>query len=672
MGRELALTGMRLSDYKTLNFLREFLSSKAGTASLVILIFSAALSLFLIALPFNFLSIIEERAGALFWAFMPDDEIEERVTIVSIDERSLNEVGPWPWSRDTMAELAVAIENAGAQLQIHDIVYPAREGDALFAEALEQGQRSIVAQLPVIESDIPSTQGSALTHPVSGLSCAEQGGAGLFPTASSYIATSAALANVPKGHIAPIIEADGGVRTVPAAICLQGRAFPALAVAPFLQLGGPQSWSAKIEEETGLLDSTRVLRLGSLIGFDIPLDSDGNFRISFSKAPESFRSISAVDVLSGNFEPELLDNVLVLVGATAFGLDDIVPTPFSGFTPGVELQARAMVSILDSNVPYTPRGTVLIMGAIFSLFGAALYLVAKKRGRLALFGLPIMAVLAPFLSLGFHGYLLLGYNFWIGWILPGVFGFLSGLMMLVAELGRVRFERGRVMQNLSSYLPDAVAKKVALELPSSNIEAERCDVTLLSVDLRNFSALSERRPPEESASVLHYFFTKVNEIVEGFGGRVHEYKGDSILALWDSDSTRTVSRTLAAALQIEKVINDNLLPEINIQGLEPLAVGIGIEHGPVLLGSIGPAHRRAHTLCGETVSVAMRIQEMTVDLSTPILVGEVAARYLTDVKLESMGRYLLPGLINTHTLFTPSSLSSPVKENLTLLKGGLE
>ena len=172
--------------------------------------------------------------------------------------------------------------------------------------------------------------------------------------------------------------------------------------------------------------------------------------------------------------------------------------------------------------------------------------------------------------------------------------------------------------------------------------------------------------------MLHYFFTKVNEIVEDFGGRVHEYKGDSVLALWDSDSTLTVSRTLAAALQIEKVINDNLLPEINIQGLEPLAVGIGIEHGPVLLGSIGPAHRRAHTLCGETVSVAMRIQEMTVDLSTPILVGEVAARYLTDVKLESMGRYLLPGLINTHTLFTPSSLLSPVKENLTLLKGGLE
>jgi len=662
---------MRLSDYKLPSAVREFLSSKAELTSLLVLILSAALSVFLVIQPFNFLSIIEERGGSLFWAFMPDDGVEERITIVSIDERSLSEIGPWPWPRDTMADLAVAIDNAGAQLQIHDIVYPARENDQLFAQALEQGQRAIVAQLPIIQSNITVAQGSGLTHPINGLSCGPQGGTGLFPTTNKYIASSDALLNVSKGHIAPIIDADGSIRRVPAVICVDGSPFPALAISPFLKLDGGQPWSASVEPGAGFLDPERILRLGSLLGLEVPLDGDGSFRISFARSPESFRSISAVDVIRGNFEPELLDNVLVLVGATAFGLDDIVPTPFSGFTPGVELQARAITSILDSNVPYTPRGAAWVIAAIFIFLGSLLYLVAQKRGRLAVFGLPAAAVLAPFVSLGIHGFLLLGYGFWVGWMLPGAFGFLSGLMLLVAELGRVRFERGRVMQNLTSYLPSAAAKKVALELPSSNIEAERCDVTLLSADLRNFSALSERRPPEESASVLHYFFTKVNEIVEDCGGRVHEYKGDNVLALWDGDGIEAANRALAAALKIEKAINDNLLPEINIHGLEPLAVGIGIEHGPVLLGSIGPAHRRAHTLCGETVSVALRIQEMTVDLSTPILVGEIAARYLSNVKLESMGRYLLPGLVNMHALYTPESFFSPSKENLTLLKGGL-
>ena len=96
---------------------------------------------------------------------------------------------------------------------------------------------------------------------------------------------------------------------------------------------------------------------------------------------------------------------------------------------------------------------------------------------------------------------------------------------------------------------------------------------------------------------------------------------------------------------------------------------IGVEQGPVLMGSIGPAHRRAHTLCGETVSVTLRIQEMTADLASPILVGEVAARYISDVKLESLGHFLLPGLVSTHVLYAPSVLRSSTRENLTLLVG---
>ena len=116
-----------------------------------------------------------------------------------------------------------------------------------------------------------------------------------------------------------------------------------------------------------------------------------------------------------------------------------------------------------------------------------------------------------------------------------MFAIFSGSMLVLHELVRVKFERGRVMQNLASYLPSDAARKVAFELPSSEIEASRCEVTLLCADLRNFSALSESRPPEESASVLHYFFTKVNSIVELHGGKVHEYKGDSVLAYWGAE-----------------------------------------------------------------------------------------------------------------------------------------
>ena len=95
---------------------------------------------------------------------------------------------------------------------------------------------------------------------------------------------------------------------------------------------------------------------------------------------------------------------------------------------------------------------------------------------------------------------------------------------------------------------------------------------------------------------------------------------------------------------MQSTLSESLLPEHNLKGLEPLALGIGIEQGPVLIGSIGPAHRRTHTLLGDTVSITLRIQEMTAELAQPVLIGECAARQLAEAKLESQGSYLLSGL----------------------------
>ena len=322
-------------------------------------------------------------------------------------------------------------------------------------------------------------------------------------------------------------------------------------------------------------------------------------------------------------------------------------------------------------MPYTPAGIGYLTAALAFLLSTLLIFVAAKRGRVAFLGLPILAFVATLIGVFIHGALLSAYNLWLGWVTLGVYGFFGGWSLFLIEHARLRHERSVVMQNLTSYLPQETARKVAFQMPSSSIQADRFEVTLLSADLRNFSALGESRPPEETAAVLHYFFSKVSEIVEHNGGRVHEYKGDSVLAVWDGDGCGPAERSLRAAQAIESQINANLLSELPIEGLEPLAVGIGIEQGPALIGSIGPAHRRAQTLCGEVVTVTLRIQEMTADLAYPVLIGEVAARYLPDVELESLGHYLLPGLRKAHVLFTPLDKNQKSKEGLRLLQGGL-
>ena len=616
-------------------------------ARLVLLGFAALLTV-LISLLFQApLRTFEDQVGALGWTLQPDTLIEERVSVVAIDEKSLAELGPWPWSRDTMTRLSDALQSYNVQMQLYDIVFPeARPGDAGFVQAL-LANNAVLSQVPVLTGE-QLIQTGVPSHPLSGLACNDS-----YNIARGFVANAAGFAGVPAGHITPLVAADGGVRQVPAFICMDNQAYPALALSALLNITGSADWAVALTPGNTMLAPTRQLTLDSYPGLSVPLDAAGNLRVSFRKAPETFQAFSAVDVINGTIDRTLLENTWVLVGYTAFGLVDIVPTPYSGAAPGVEIQARIITSILDEQVPYQPRAALWIQLAAGLVFaGILMVLSASKRDKLAGYSLALAVVVFPILAITLHIQILRHTNLWLGWTPSALFGLLAAGILMVHEFSRVKRERNRVLFNLSSYLPLNVAEEIAYSLPNSSIQARRQSVTLLSADLRNFPAYGESRLPEESAALLHFFFVKANAIVEAHQGRVHEFKGDGLIAMWDDDSATAAGKAYAAARAMQHEIQESL-PARAPAGLEPLALGIGIEQGPVLIGSIGPAQRRSHTLLGETVTIALRIQDMTAELAQPILIGEKAAAKLTDQTLESQGSYLLSGLRTPHKLYAP-------------------
>ncbi|MGJ8688759.1 MAG: CHASE2 domain-containing protein [Gammaproteobacteria bacterium] len=639
-------------------------------ARLLMLALAGALTALIVTVFDDSLEVLQENLGALGWTLNADTALEQRLSIIAIDEKSVAQEGPWPWSRDTMARLVTSLNDAGVALQLHDIVFPeSAPGDDALASALQAAPGAVLAQVPVLNSEQVLRTGT-LSHAVSGVSCES----GLAST-SNYLANNASFASIPKGHITPIVSADGAIRKVPGLICVDGQAYPALPVSAFLQALNTQVWAATVSPGDSLFAPAQVMQLDAYPGLRIPLDAEGNLRISYRNSPEVYRAFSAADVLNGDIDRALLESSWVLVGATAFGIGDIVPTPYSGVTPGVELQARILGSLLDTNVPYTPSGALIFMLALCVLSAAILFALAGARERYASYGLPIAGALLPLFALGLHIELLSLNNIWLGWVSPALFSMCAASALMLLEQARVRNERSRVFGNLNAYLPSDVAKEIAFSLPSSSINARRAEVTLLSADLRNFSAFSEARPPEESAALLHYFFVRAAEIVEQHGGRIHEFKGDSLLAIWDGHDAHAAQQALNAAQNMQNSI-DRDMPQTPPEGLEPLALGVGIEQGPVLIGSIGPAQRRTHTLLGDTVTIALRIQEMTAELALPILVGEAAARNLHEQKLESQGSYLLAGLSKPHVLFSPSLDGLTIRRapaepvTLTVLSGG--
>lgn len=643
-------------------------------ARLLMLAVAGLFTLLLVNVFADGLKTIEERLGALGWTLGAETALEQRITIVAIDEKSIAQVGPWPWPRDTMAQLVIALDQAGVQLQLHDIVYPeVRPGDdALLAALQSPSGGAVLAQVPVLQSEQLVRTG-VMTHALSGVNCAAGQGA---PAAQSFLANNAGFAGVAKGHITTIVASDGAVREIPAIICIDGQAYPALAISAFLRAVNSQSWGATIEQGSSFFGPGQMLQLDSYPGLRIPLSDAGNMRISYRNAPEVYRAVSAADVLDGTVDVSLLENAWVLVGATAFGIGDIVPTPYTGATAGVELHARLLGSLLDTAIPYTPRSAPTLLVLMSVVFAGVLLVMVGVRERVSSYALPLAGLLLPVMALTVHIQLLGSSDIWLGWVGPTLYSLTAASALMLLEQARVRHERSRVFNNLNSYLPSDVAKEIAYSLPSSSINARRCQATLLSADLRNFSAFSEARPPEESAALLHFFFVRAAEIVEQHGGRIHEFKGDSLLAVWDGHDSLAASQALRAAQDMQIAIDRDMLPQHPPEGLEPLALGIGIEQGPVLIGSIGPAHRRTHTLLGDTVTITLRIQEMTAELAQPILIGECAARQLGDQRLESQGSYLLSGLRIPHVLFSPplsdapSRRSRPEQVSLTLVSGG--
>jgi len=623
-------------------------------ARLVTLAVAAVLAFVVSLLLGGPMQLLEERLGGQGWTLGAETAPEQRVTLVSIDERSMAELGAWPWPRETMAELSTALREAGAALQVYDVVFPeSRPGDEQFLAAL-QSTDAVIAQAPVLGA-FQSLQTGQMSHPLSGINCSAAIGGPAAPgnSTANYVANHSGFAGIPAGHITPLVASDGGVRQVPAFICVNGQPYPALAVSALLVAAGAAGldagWQATLERGRGLFGPSRVLEFSAYPGLRLPLDAEGNLRIPYHQHPQVFRAISAIDVISGDFDASLLDGSWALIGATAFGLGDVVPTPYTGAAPGVEVQARLLTALLDARLPHTPRGAGLLLALVALVAGAALLGLASLRHRAAMFGLPVAALMLPLLVLGLHVQLLSA-GIWLGWVTPALFALLAATLLLVLEHHRVRTEHDRVYGNLNSYLPSEVAREIAYNLPTSQVEARRAEVTLLAADLRNFSAYSEARPPEESAALLHSFLVIATEIVERHHGRIHEFKGDGLLAVWDGDRKGAMF-ALRAARELQLVAHRDLLPRSIPIGLEPLGLGIGIEQGSALIGSIGPARRRSYTLLGDTVTIALRIQEMTTELALPILLGEGAARLLYDQRLESQGRYLLSGLRVPQTLY---------------------
>lgn len=616
-------------------------------------------------------SKIEESVGDFFWRQGAGSRAERRVVLVDIDEKSLQEIGPWPWPRSTVAELAARLNEAEVRVQAYDITFSEpRTGDAALQTAWAAGT-PVLAQLFSLDPAVRPQAGS-LSGSIAGPACPPH-----VPQAYGYYGTSESLAeaHAAVGHINAGVSVDGVVRHIPAIVCYAGRSFSSLTLTTLWQVAQPTQqggqralaapdwqWHTSADASPSpfawALAPAAWLSSPSLPGMVVPLDAQGSLRVPYGLTRDAFMVVPVADVLKGRADMDVLRGAIVIVGATAFGIGDTVATPHGSVASGIEVHTQALVGMLDHALPYTPASWRFGQALLTALFAVALLSVGLRRRGVPAKRLPLTGLLLAALCLAAAGVSLLQFNLWLPWFGVVTFALAASLLLATVEHAFARAQRERLSAHLGAYLPAPVAQRLMATEPSGKLQLEPRQVSVLATELRNFGAMATHRPADEVAALLHAYCCMVVDVVEKHHGVVENVVGDSITALWTSSAECPDhhQQALSAArelVQVTRALLASSQPVSESSPVQPLALGVGVESGVAIVGSFGPARRRAHAALGEPVSVACRIQQMTAELSMPILIGPNLAGQLASSDLEPQGEYLLEGLAKHYQLYAP-------------------
>ncbi len=580
---------------------------------------------------------------------LPRPSTSGEVVIVDLDEASLARHGQWPWPRTLLARLVDRLFAQGADVVAFDIVFaepdrlsppnltrelnglsPALLGtlqglpdnDAAFAESIAANK--VALGQPALHN-LPR---GADTEATPAGTVVELGGdprpflqryAGLVRNLPILEASAGGI-----GTVSIALDQDGMVRRVPLAIVVGGRILPAL---------GIEALRLRADEQS------LVIRRGAngiagvnVGGHQVPTDRHGRIWIRYGAAG-SVHYLTAADVMAGLVEPGALDGRIVLVGSTAAGLFDVKRTPLSPATPGIEVQAHLLETVLTGNFLLRPP---LVEGAeIVALVVACLLVIVlvPLLGALAtlFIGSGLMAALAGLSWYLFAEHLILFDASFAALASFAIYALITYLKYMLEE-----GERKAVRTAFAQYLPPQVVEQLAAHPEQLRLGGEARSMTLLFSDIRGFTSIAESLDPEELSALVNRILGAMTGAILEHGGTVDKYIGDCIMAFWnapldDPDHARNGCR--AALAVVEAACAFNREAAAAAAGHRQIEVGVGVNTGRAVVGNFGSHYRFDYTALGDTVNLAARLEGLAPIYGVPVVIGEATAAAVPDFAL---------------------------------------
>lgn len=206
-------------------------------------------------------------------------------------------------------------------------------------------------------------------------------------------------------------------------------------------------------------------------------------------------------------------------------------------------------------------------------------------------------------------------------------------------------ERERLKLNFARYVSQQVMEQILKKESFAKLEGERRKITVLFSDIRQFTQIAERLPPEQVVSLLNEYFELMLDVIFRYQGTLDKFLGDGIMVEFGAplDDPEQEKHAVQAAIGMQKELQ-KLLEKWKKEGKPQIAVGIGIHTGLAVVGNIGSEKRIEYTAIGDTVNIASCLEQATKLLKKQILISETTYNAIKDqVKATSLGPMIFPG-----------------------------
>jgi adenylate cyclase len=491
----------------------------------------------------------------------------EEIIIVGLDDRSINEIGTWPWPRFFVAdaiEMLADMNAAAIGVNILYIDYGVNyEYDMALVEAASKTDRLVLASQAYFMDTREFIAGDYL-----------------IPFEELDEVTQTGFINV---HL----DTDGVLRRTLTSV----------------RFGDIMVHSLPLETYR-----TYCRVMGTLFDInDIPLDDMGTFPITYTGRPFSYRAVSLWGVINDEYNPELFRDKIVLIGPYAQGIGEHgfqTSLDRRTYTYSVEINANIIQNMLEGNFKQNAQWWQNL--AVLAFFGLIIILLLHKLK-------PVPSVI---LIVGLIGITLLCVRFAydrLDLIIKAgdiiVFLILCFLGNLALSILATQHEKNHIHGLFGRFVaPEVVSELVSggVDLQLGGVEKE---ITVLFVDIRGFTAFSEKNPPEKVVSMVNRYLALTSHSIQEHSGTIDKYMGDATMAVFNAPNNVVdhALKAVRAAWSMKEgsvKLQEEILKDYGVE----LQFGIGINTGSAIVGNMGSDFRMEYTAIGDTVNTAARLE----------------------------------------------------------------